>query len=192
MTNATHKQSKREFDAGHVPITEEFDSPRRTLPPILPLVIALVVVVVFIAGVAYIFRAKPIAQGGIDNVYFSQKKDQPNGMLSIQVSLRAVGDRPLYIKSITADLETLHGGPYSDEAASPSDYDRYFQAYPDLKDHAMKPLAVETKIPPGAEERGTVIVTFPVDQGEFDTRKSLTVTVQPYDQKAIVLKEAGK
>ena len=33
MPNATHKHSKREFDAGHVPITEEFDSPRRRCPP---------------------------------------------------------------------------------------------------------------------------------------------------------------
>ena len=37
-----------------------------------------------------------------------------------------------------------------------------------------------------------MIVTFPVDQGEFDARKSLTVTVQPYDQKPIVLKEAER
>jgi hypothetical protein len=56
----------------------------------------------------------------------------------------------------------------------------------------MKPIAVETKIQPGAQESGTVIVTFPIDKSEFDTRKSLTVTVVPYDQKAIVLKEAGK
>ncbi len=72
-------------------------------------------------------------------------------MLAIQVSLKAVGDKPLYIKSITAELKT-QDNTYTDEAASPSDWDRYFQAYPDLKDHAMKPIAVEDKIPPGAEE----------------------------------------
>jgi hypothetical protein len=198
MTNATHKHSKREFDAGHVPITEEFDSPRRTLPPILPLTIALVVVVVFIVCVAYIFRSKPVAQGKIDTVFVSQKsgqakKDEPAAMsmLAIQITLRAVGTKPLYIKSITADL-TTGGNAYSDEAASPSDWDRYFQAYPDLRDHAMKPIAVEDKIPPGGEEHGTLVVTFPVDQGQFDARKSLTVTVQPYDEKPIVLKELGR
>jgi hypothetical protein len=191
MPNATHKHSKREFDAGHVPIDEEFDSPGRTLPPVLTIAIALVVVVVFIVGIGYVFRAKPVAQGQIDNVFFSQKKEQPNSMVSIQVSLKAVGDKPLYIKGITAELTTLHDS-YTDEAAAASDYDRYFQAYPDLRDHAMKPLTVETKIPPGAQENGTVIVTFPIDRAEFDTRKSLTVTVQPYDQKAIVLKEAAK
>jgi len=191
MPSPKHKHSSREFDAGHVPITEEFDSPRRTLPPVLTLAIALVVVVVFIVGVAYIFRSKPTAQGEIDNVFVSQNKGQPNSMLAIQVSLRALGDKPLYIKDITADLETRQN-TYSDPAASPSDFERYFQAYPDLRDHAMKPLAVETKIPPGTQERGTVIVTFPIDPSEFETRKSLTVTIQPYDQKPIVLKEAGK
>ncbi len=185
------KQHRREFDAGHVPITEEFDSPRRTLPPVLTLAIALIVVVVFIVGIGYTFRAKPIAQGQIDNVFFSQNQGQPNSMMAIQVTLRAVGDKPLYIKEITAELST-QSGSFTDEAASASDYSRYFQAYPDLKDHAMKPLAVESKLAPGAQESGTVIVTFPVDQGEFNARKSLTVTVQPYDQKPIVLKETGK
>ncbi len=191
MPNATDKHSKREFDAGHVPITEEFDSPRRTLPPVVPMVIALVVVAVFVVGIAYIFRAKPLAQGQIDNVFISQKEGQPNSMLAIQVSLKAVGAKPLYIKAITAEL-TMPNDSYTDDAASASDFDRYFQAYPDLKDHAMKPLAVETKIPPGSQESGTVIVTFPVDPAGFDTRKSLTVTVQPYDQKAIVLKETAR
>jgi hypothetical protein len=188
---ATRKSSKHEFDAGHVPITEEFDSAKRTLPAVAPLAAALIVVVVFIVGVAYIFRAKPVAQGGIDNVFFSQQKDQPTSMVAIQVSLRAVGEKPLYIKNIKADLKTADN-EYSDEAASPSDYERYFQAYPDVKEHAMKALAVETKIAPGSEERGTVIVAFPVDRMQFDSRKSLTVTIEPYDQRPIVLKEAGR
>ena len=78
---------RREYDAGHVPITEEFDSPRRTLPPILPLAIALVVVVVFIVGVGYIFRSKPVAEGKIDTVFVSQKSGQAkkdeNGNLTV-------------------------------------------------------------------------------------------------------------
>jgi hypothetical protein len=191
MANATQKPSKPQYDAGHVPITEEFDSPNRTLPAIVPLAIALVVVVVFVVGIGYIFRAKPVAQGQIDNVFYAAQKDEPNGMVAIQVTLRAVGTKPLYIKSIKADLNTGND-TYSDDAAAASDFDRYFQAYPDLRDHAMKPLVVETKIPPGSEERGTVIVSFPVGKDQFDARKSLTVTVEPYDQRPVVLKEAGR
>jgi hypothetical protein len=180
-----------QFNPGHVPITEEFDSAKRTLPAVAPLAVALVVVIVFIVGVAYIFRAKPVAQGQIDNVLFSRNSDQTAAMVAIQVTLRAVGEKPLYIKSIKADLTTPDNS-YSDEAAAASDYTRYFQAYPDLQDHSTKPLQVETKIPPGGEEHGTVLVSFPVDKAQFDARKSLTVTIQPYDQKEIVLKEMGK
>jgi len=35
-------------------------------------------------------------------------------------------------------------------------------------------------------------VSFPADKALIDARKGLTVTVQPYDQKPVVLKEAGK
>ena len=191
MPNATHKHSRPRFDDGHVPMTEEFDSAKHTLPAVIPLAVALLVVVVFIVGVAYIFRSKPVAQGQIDNVFFSQQKDQPTSMVAIQVTLRAVGEKPLYIKAIKADLKT-QDTTYSDDAAAASDFERYFQAYPDLRDHAMKPIKVEDKLAPGAEERGTVIVTFPVDKGQFDARKSLTVTIEPYDQKDVVLKEAGR
>lgn len=191
MSSDPQNLRTREHDAGHVPITEEFDSAKRTLPAVVPLAIALVVVVVFIVGVAYIFRSKPVAQGRIESVFASQKKEQPNTMVAIQVSVRAVGEKPLYVKSIAADL-TTQDNSYSDDAASASDFERYFQAYPELREHAMKPIQVEDKIPPGGEERGTVIVSFPIDKALLDTRKSLTVTIQPYDQKAIVLKEAGK
>lgn len=188
---ADSRHDRTAFDAGHVPLTEEFDSPRRSLPAVIPLALALIVVVVFIVGVGYIFRGKPTAQGSIDDVYFSQYKDQPSAMVAIQVSLKVLGDKPLYIKNIKADLKTDQG-EYSDEAAATTDYSRYLMAYPDLKDHIMQPLAVETKIMPGTEQRGTIIVVFPVDQGQFGARKELTVTIEPYDQKPIVLHESHK
>jgi hypothetical protein len=40
----------------------------------------------------------------------------------------------------------------------------------------------ETKILPGNEARGTVIVSFPVTQADFDKRQSISVVVHPYDQ----------
>ncbi len=191
MTEPTHSSQKPEFDAGHVPITEEFDSAKHTLPSIIPLAIALVVVVTFLVGIAYIFRARPVAEGKIDNVFLSRSPEQPTAMLAIQVSLKALGPKPLCIKSIKADLKTTDNS-YSDDAAAASDFDRYLQAYPDLRDHVMKPLTVETKIAPGTEQRGTVMVAFPVDRSQFEMRKTLTVTIEPYDESPIVLKEAGK
>jgi hypothetical protein len=187
---APQKPVKREYDAGHVPITEEFDSAKRTLPPAAPVAIALVAVAIVVAIIAFAFRAKPVAQGGIDEVYVSVQPNQPNIFVPIQVTLRNVGEKTLYIKDIKADLKTDQGS-YSDTAASPTDYERYFVAFPDLKEHSTQALVVETKIAPGAEQRGTVLVSFPVTKDQFDARKDLAVTVQPYDQNAIVLREKG-
>ena len=174
-----------------MPITEEFDSPRRTLPPVLTLVIALVVVAVFIIGIAYIFRSKPLAQGQIDNVFISQNKGQPNSMVAIQVSLQAMGDKPIYIKGITAELKTQND-TYTDDAASAFRLRSLFPGIPRPERTRHEAASGRDQDSAGTQESGSVIVTFPIDQGEFDTRKSLTVTVQPYDQKPIVLKEAGK
>ena len=52
MPDTNFPKPGTDFDAGHVPITEEFDSAKRTLPPVAPLAIALIVVLVFILGVA--------------------------------------------------------------------------------------------------------------------------------------------
>jgi hypothetical protein len=182
------KPAPPQYDAGHVPITEEFDSPKRSLPPAVPVVIALVAVAIVVGVIAFVERSKPVAQGGIDAVYASQPANMTNTMVVLQVTMRNVGDKAVYIKSISANVKTDQGDQ-SDDAASPSDYDRYFSAYPDLRAHATQPLTVETKIMPGAEQKGTVLVAFPVTEQQFNARKDLNVTIVPYDQNPIVLRE---
>jgi hypothetical protein len=177
------------YSAGHVPITEEFDSAKRTLPPAAPVAIALVLVAVVVGIIAYTERAKPVAQGGIDDAYFSQPANMPSPMILLDVTLRNVGSKTLYIKNIKAGAKTDQGDQ-SDDAASASDYDRYLQAYPDLKGH-QQPLVVEMKIQPGAEQKGSVMVSLPITKEQFDARKDLTVTIEPYDQNPIVLHEKG-
>ena len=176
------------FDAGHVPITEEFDSAKRTLPPVAPLAAALVVVVVFIVGVAYIFRSKPVAQGQIDRAFAMQQADNPYSMVLMQVTLRNIGDKPLFVKEIKATIVTDQGES-NDDAASAVDYGRYLQAFPDLQMYATDPLKVETKVLPDGEVKGSVMAAFPITKDQFYTRKDLSVTIYPYDQKPIVLHE---
>jgi len=40
----------------------------------------------------------------------------------------------------------------------------------------------ETKLQPGAEQKGTIIVNFPLTKDAVDNRKSVAVTIRPYDQ----------
>jgi hypothetical protein len=39
------------------------------------------------------------------------------------------------------------------------------------------------------EQKGSVLVSFPVTKEQFDARKDLSVTIEPYDQAPIVLRE---
>ena len=88
-----------------------------TLPPAAPVAIALVVVAIVVGIIAFMFRAKPVAQGGIDAVYFSEPAGMTNGMVLLQVTLRNVGSKTLYIKNIKVNLKTDQ--ELSDDAASP-------------------------------------------------------------------------
>ncbi len=176
------------FDAGHVPITEEFDSAKRSLPAAAPLIAALVVVVVFIIGVAYVFRSKPVAQGQIDRAFAMQQEGNSYSMVLMQVTLRNIGDKPLFVKEIKATIVTDQGES-NDDAASAVDYGRYLQAFPDLQMYATDPLKVETKILPGGGVKGSVMAAFPITKDQFYARKDLSVTIYPYDQKSIVLHE---
>jgi hypothetical protein len=95
------------------------------------------------------------------------------------------------VHQVTAGVDT-DKGKFTDDAASAIDFDRYYQAYPTLKAHALPALMPEMKIMPGGELKGTVIVSFPVNQDTFNKRKSLSVTVEPYDQRALVLTSGGE
>jgi hypothetical protein len=153
----------------------------------MPVAIAIVLVAIVIAIIAYTNRAKPAAQGSIDGVWFSLPANLTNPMILVEVTLHNVSEKTLYIKDIKADVMTDQGDQ-SDEAAAASDYDRYLMAYPALSGHAA-PLKVEMKIAPGAAQKGAVMISLPVTQQQFDARKDLTVTIQPYDQGPIVLHE---
>jgi hypothetical protein len=92
----------------------------------------------------------------------------------------------LWVKALRAKAVTS-SGEYEDEAANAVDFDRYFQAFPTLKAHVDQPLRVETRVPAGLQTQGSLIVSFPVSVDEFNARKSLTVTIDPYDQKPLVI-----
>ena len=179
------ESSPPEMATADAPAYDEFGTAKRSLPPVAPVAIAIVLVAVVVAFIAYTQRAKPVAQGSIDGIWFSQPANMPSPMILIAFTLRNVSDKTLYVKDISAAVKTDQGDQ-SDEAASASDYDRYLTAYPDLAGHG-RPLQVETKIQPGAEQKATVMVSFPITQQQFDGRKDLTVTIDPYDQKPIVL-----
>jgi hypothetical protein len=162
-------------------IGEEFGTAKRNLPPVKIVAIALAAVAVVLAAFAFLQRAKPQGGGSIDNVAAVEIPNQNLVLVAVNVTVHNTGAKPLWINTIKATLKT-DNGEFHDEAASAVDFDRYFQAFPTLKEHALAALTPETQLQPGNEARGTVVVSFPVTQDAFDKRKSLSVVIQPYDQ----------
>jgi hypothetical protein len=126
-------------------------------------------------------RAHSATTGSIDNIASAEVPNQSMVMVAINISVKNNGEKPYFIQTIKADLDT-GSASFSDDAASASDFDRYFQALPALKEHALVPLPREARINPGAQTAGTILVAFPVTPEAFSSRKSLKVTIQPYDQ----------
>ncbi|HEX8817652.1 MAG TPA: hypothetical protein VF753_19330 [Terriglobales bacterium] len=166
---------------GKFDISEEFGTADKKLPPLKILGIAAGAVVVVVAVMALIQRPTSSTTGTYSDVVSVAVPDQKLLMVAVNVSVVNKSDKPYWVRTIDATLETA-GGSFNDEAASAADFERYFQAMPDLKQHAMAPLRPETKIEAGGQAAGTVIVSFPVTAQDFAGRKSLTVTIHPYDQ----------
>ena len=168
---------KTEFRIG-----EEFGTAKRNLPPIRIVVICIAAVAVIIGIFAFKERPKPQGAGAIDFVTAADVPGQNMILAAITVTLRNTADKPLWIHTLKAQLTTAADQTFDDEAASAVDLDRYYQAFPALKESSEPPLSPETKLLAGTERRGTIIVGFKVTKPAFDQRKSLTVAIQPYDQ----------
>jgi len=169
-------------------IGEEFGTARRNLPP--PKVLAIALVLVLVVALIVIFASsRPNGFGTIEDVNAVEIPDQNSILVTLNVLVHNGGNQAMWIRNMKATLKTEDSHEFSDDAAAPVDFERYFQAFPALKARAIAPLTVETKIPPGAEAKGTIMVSFPVALEAFNKRKALSVTIQPYDQRAIEIKK---
>jgi hypothetical protein len=173
--------SQTDFDIG-----EEYGTARKSLPPARILAICIAVVAVIVLGYALSHRAHPLSTGTIDDVVAVPVPGQDMVMAAINVSLQNNSQKPSWIHTIQAALDTP-SGKFTDEAAPAVDAPRYFQAFPALKQNAHDILTPETRLNPGSKIFGTIVVTFPVTADAFNARKSLTVTIAPYDEVPVVI-----
>lgn len=175
--------------AGHIPITEELDSAKWTLPPIVPLLIAGVFVAILVAVVVLSNRSTPVASLAITKVAAADQ--QGNTMVAIQAKLNNQVDKVLWVKSITAEVETPDGKKHSDSAAPSMDAVRYIEAFPPLQEAKADPFKEELKLPSKTSYNGVAIFAFPIAKNDFDSRKSLTLRVQMYDNPTLVAIETA-
>jgi hypothetical protein len=174
-------------DAGHVPITEEFDSPKHTMPDAAPVIIALVLVAIAVGAIAYFFRAQPVASGSIDEAYAVAVPNQGTVLATVQLTINNTSKKTLTLRNVNITVRTDRG-EFSDDSANVSDMPRFFAAFPDLKEHSIEGIARELKIPPGTQINGSVIVSFPITKQEFDARRALVASIAFHDHPPIEVK----
>jgi hypothetical protein len=173
------KKKVEPIDAAHVPMTEEFDRAKWTLPPVGIVLIGIGIVAVIGAILVYSNRAKPVAAGGITNVTAVQLQDNTI-LVAVQLNVSNATPKRWYIQNIKATVKTEQG-EWSDDAAPATDSERYFQAFPALGQAGTQVLKFDQKLAPGEQESGTVVFGFPITKDQFEQRKSLTITISPFD-----------
>ena len=163
-------------------IGDEFGTAKRNLPPAGIVLICIAAVAVIVGIFAFTGRPKPQGAGSIDFVTAAEVPGQDMILAAITLTLRNTTTKPLWIHTLKAQLTTADDKTFDDKAASAVDLDRYYQAFPALKESSEPPLSPEAKLLAGAQQKGTIIVSFKVSKEAFVQRKTLTVIIQPYDQ----------
>jgi hypothetical protein len=162
-------------------IADEFGTAKRNLPPAKPLLITMAVVLVIMGIVSFFERAKPQGNGSLEIVTAVDLPGQNSVLVALTFTLRNTGKKALWVHGIEGKLDTA-SGTSTGNAVSAVDFDRYYQAFPALKQNARTALSPEDKLEPGQEVKRTVMVGFPVALDVFNQRKSVSVVIQPYDQ----------
>ena len=169
------------FDIG-----EEYGTARKNLPPAGVVAICIAVVLVIVAAYSLTHRAHALSSGSIEDVTSVAVQGQDMMMVAINITVQNNAEKPSWIHTIRATLDT-GSGQFSDDATPAVDAQRYFQAFPALKQHAIAFLMPEARLDAKSKTSGTIVVSFPVKEDVFNSRKSLTVTVEPYDELPVVI-----
>lgn len=117
----------------------------------------------------------PIPQESFDQVY-----------VFTRVRLHNQSPGPVFLSSILTNA-SLPDGVHSSYAASASDYDRIFLAYPDMPVPHDKALPLDTTIDSGQTVEGTVVSAFKLAKQDWDARKDLNYTFAFRYQPSVVL-----
>jgi hypothetical protein len=162
-------------------IADEFGTAKRNLPPARILVIATAGILILVGIFSFVQRAKPQGAGSLDSVAAVDLPGQNSVLVALTFTLRNSGKKSMWIHDIQGKLVSA-GGESSGDAVSAVDFDRYYQAFPGLKQNPQPALMPEEKLQPGQEVQRMIMVSFPGNLDAFNQRKSVSVVIQPYDQ----------
>ena len=106
-----------------------------------------------------------------------------------EVQIKNQTDIPLFLH----DMYGVVNLPDEDQrslAASGTDFEKAFVAYPDLKPLRKDPLPRDLTLTPGQQVEGMVIYHYPISKAQWDARTGMDLTFTFLHQKALVLHAA--
>jgi hypothetical protein len=161
-----------------------------------------VVVTAVIAFYVISGQEPPAATGEIEQVWVHSQHTETSGFdangapmpkevadqvyVFALVKLHNQSDKPLFLHTILTNT-TLDDGIHSSYAATASDYDRVFVAYPNMPVPHGKALPPQATIDPGQSAEGTIVSAFRLSKEQWDTHKDLSFTFGIQYQPNLVL-----
>ena len=161
-------------------IGEEYGTAKKNLPPAKVVLIAVAGVVVVVLIASFLKRAKPQGSGSLNNVVAVEVPGQNTTLVALTFTLHNGSDKALYVRELQSSMKAPSGETTVD-AVSAVDFDRYFQAFPDLKNGSQPALTPETRLEVGDTVQRTIIVGYSKTLSEFNQRQSVSVVIWPYN-----------
>jgi hypothetical protein len=160
--------------------------------PIAAGIFAAVLVSLAIAGYFIANIKPPVLTGEIEQVWVHPQHTETSGFdangasmaketydqvfVFALIKLKNQSDKPLFLRNIMTNA-TFDDGIHSSYAATASDYDRIYLAYPNMPVPHGKALSPQVTIPPGQTVEGTIASAFRLTEQQWGARKSLDFTV---------------
>jgi hypothetical protein len=178
------------------------DLTRGTSHILWAMIAAAVVVSAAIIAYALASRETPAAAGQIirTTVHFVHRettgldaagKPMPKdafdqALVFTHLQLHNQSKNPLFLRQVLTNI-VLDDGIHSSYAAMPHDYERLFQATPELASLHGTPISPDSTIPPGESLEGDIVAAFRLSHAQWDARKGLNYTVSLQYQPDLAL-----
>jgi hypothetical protein len=179
---------------------------RGTSHVIVASVVATVLVSIAIAVYIFMGEKPPASVGDIIDVWAHPMHTETSGwdangaaipkeeidqvLLFTHVRLRNQGKHSIFLHQIIANA-TLADGIHSSYAATPTDFERIFKAYPQLAEWHATPISPDLTIQPGETKEGTFVCSFRMTKADWEARKGLNYSFNYEYLPALTLAPKG-
>lgn len=170
--------------------------------PLAAGIFAAVLVTMAIAGYFIAGIKPPVITGEIEQVWAHPQHTETSGFdangapmpkeafdqvyVFALVKLHNMSEQPLFLHNAMTNA-TMDDGIHSSYAATASDYDRVFLAYPNMPVPHGKALSPQITIAPGQTVEGTIVSAFRLTKDQWDARKNLDFTFSIQYQPSLIL-----